>query len=107
MGNKPTVVARDRSHLKSLIEEAIATNGPKCDLNFIDVSKVDDMGELFKDSQFDGDISKWNVSSVKDMCGMFRRSAFDGDPRPRPFVEYRGFASFAKIPAHYRCDKPF
>ena len=29
------------------------------------------MSELFKDSIFNGDISKWNVSNVRDMSDMF------------------------------------
>lgn len=37
------VVAKDLSHLKRLITAEIKKNGPNCDLNFIDVSKVTSM----------------------------------------------------------------
>lgn len=46
-----------------------------------DVSRVEDMSELFKDdSSFNADISSWDVSSVKDMKAMFQSaSSFDAD----------------------------
>ena len=34
---------------------------------------------MFKDSVFNGDLSKWDVSSVIDMAQMFYDSKFDGD----------------------------
>ena len=34
---------------------------------------------MFFDSEFNGDISKWDVSNVTDMEGMFRFSKFNGD----------------------------
>lgn len=34
------------------------------DLNFIDTSLIKDMSRLFKNSEFNGDISKWDVSNV-------------------------------------------
>ena len=73
------VVAKDKYHLKELIEEAIKTKGPNCDLNYIDVSQITDMSDLFHFSNFTGDISKWNVSNVKNMRGMFYYSLFNGD----------------------------
>ena len=74
-----TIIAKNKAHLKILIYEAIAEFGPKCDLNFIDVSKVKDMSELFNGSVFNGDISNWNVSNVVDMHQMFMDSKFNGD----------------------------
>ena len=91
MTAETTVVAKDKEHLRKLIKAAIKKNGQRCDLNFIDVSHITDMSELFKGREhvgwsdwhktnaFNGDISKWDVSGVENMSGAFRRSVFDGD----------------------------
>ena len=71
------IIARDHDHLVLLIEEAIEEKGPKCDLNFIDVSQVTDMHDLFADRGFRGNISEWDVSNVKDMEDMFYGSALE------------------------------
>lgn len=76
---KKIVVAQDCTHLKRIIEETVKRNGEKCNLNFIDVSKVADMNGLFQFSKFNGDISKWDVSKVADMSMMFYHSDFNGD----------------------------
>ena len=73
------VIARDSEHLKQLIKETIEQEGPNCDLNFIDVSQVTDMSDLFSWSPFNGDISRWNVSNVTNMAWMFNGSKFNGD----------------------------
>jgi surface protein len=44
-----------------------------------DVSNVKNMEGMFADSDFNGDISKWNVSNVKYMSYMFLNSKFNGD----------------------------
>ncbi|MDY6435683.1 MAG: BspA family leucine-rich repeat surface protein [Synergistales bacterium] len=70
------VVARDIQHLKKLINKVVKEDGNKCDLNFIDVSHIEDMSYLFADIDFNGDISQWDVSNVTDMSFMFACSNF-------------------------------
>ena len=77
----------NKFELKDLIEERISTEGPDCDLNDIDVSKIKDMSSLFArmgnnfftDMTFTGDISKWDVGNVTNMESMFEDSEFNGD----------------------------
>ena len=68
-----------RDELKKIINERISKEGFKCDLNDIDTSLITDMTGLFYDSDFNGNISKWNTSNVKSMTWMFYCSKFDGD----------------------------
>ena len=69
----------DTDELKKIIENRIQTEGPECNLNDIDVSSITDMSELFKESEFNGDISGWNVSNVTNMSDLFEKSKFNGD----------------------------
>jgi surface protein len=69
----------DNDELKKLIEHCIKKLGNNCNLNWIDVSNITDMHEIFFDSKFNGDISKWDVSNVTDMSYMFWSSKFNGD----------------------------
>lgn len=99
------VVARDRDHLNELMDKAFEKHGDDCDLNHIDVSRVEDFSDLFRgdfpnfmgdiskwdvsnattmqtmfsSTDFNGDLSQWNVGKVTDMTGMFENSQFDGD----------------------------
>ncbi|SMG07386.1 BspA family leucine-rich repeat surface protein [Fibrobacter sp. UWB13] len=81
---------KNKTELQKLIKETIEKNGPNCDLNFIDVSCITDMHELFSGSpfldndnidisDFNGDISGWDVSNVINMHSMFEMSKFNGD----------------------------
>ena len=75
------IVVKNKRELKELIHRRIEEQGPNCDLNDIDVSRVKNMRGLFEESIFNGDISRWDVSSVEDMSCMFRKSIFDGVSR--------------------------
>ena len=78
---------KNKTELQKLIKETIEKNGTNCDLNFIDVSRITDMSNLFKSSwldnidisKFDGNISSWDVSNVTNMHGMFSSCKFNGD----------------------------
>jgi hypothetical protein len=74
MLSKTEIKAKDKEHLKGIIEKEIAQHGPTCSLNHIDVSDITDMSHLFQFSSFNGDISEWNTSSVKKMNSMFYES---------------------------------
>lgn len=77
--------------------------GFQADLNFIDVSEVTRMIQLFgreETRQFNGDISKWNVGNVKSMKGMFDYSLFNGNISSwnvSNVVKHDDFASLCKL----------
>ena len=73
------IVVKDTEELIELIDQRIKEQGPKCDLNDIDVSRVTDMSDLFRESLFNGDISQWDVSNATNMSGMFFDAHFTGD----------------------------
>ncbi len=75
------VMAIDREHLRQLVHLAIKNNGPRCNLNHIDVSHVTDMSGLFAGRNFDGGISRWNTKNVTTMHSMFKGSHFNGNIR--------------------------
>ena len=52
------IVAESREQLRELINQRVREQGPNCNLNDIDVSRIDDMSFLFSGSEFNGDISK-------------------------------------------------
>ena len=48
-------------------------------MNWLDVSGVTDMTDLFRSYNYTGDISRWDVSHVTNMHAMFAHSTFNGD----------------------------
>lgn len=66
----------DRKQLKNLVEKIKYKN---ISLNWIDVSGIKDMSNLFLNTNFNGDISKWDISNVKNMFMMFSYSKFNKD----------------------------
>ena len=67
---------KTKDELQDIIKQRIKKEGNECDLNDIDVSKITDMSNIFFESEFNGDISKWDVSNVEDMEYMFYGSKF-------------------------------
>ena len=65
--------------LSKIINAACEEYGYECDLNWIDVSTIDNMAWLFGSTAFNGDISRWDVSHVTNMNCMFRHSHFNGN----------------------------
>ena len=73
---KERIVAEHMAHLRELVLAAIASDGPQCNLNHIDVSKMTGMTGLFKNTNFNGDFSEWDVSNVR-MLSIFSLYTFD------------------------------
>ena len=63
------VQPKNKEQLKQLINYAFKHN--IYDLNFIDISKITDMSELFGNVEHDFDVSSWDVSNVIDISFMF------------------------------------
>ena len=70
---------KTKEELMHVVVKRIKNDGPKCDLNDIDTSLINDMSYLFYKSSFNGNISRWDTSNVKKMVGMFLYSKFTGD----------------------------
>jgi hypothetical protein len=71
----------DWDDLDLLILDTMEIYGNDCNLNWIDVSEMTEMDELFSENncgEFNGDISRWDVSRVKNMSSMFYKSKFNG-----------------------------
>lgn len=52
---------------------------PTESLNWLDVSEIINMSELFMETDYNGDISHWDVSNAMNMSYMFWRTKFNGD----------------------------
>lgn len=75
----PPIRAINAIHLRTLVAQAMATHGPHCDLNHIDVSSVHSFNGIFEHSAFEGDVSRWNVSNGVTFFNMFAHCPFNGD----------------------------
>lgn len=53
--------------------------GPNCDLNHIQVGYITDFTDIFAETQFNGDVSRWDVARSWNFSGMFRDCPFNGD----------------------------
>ena len=53
-------------------------NNKEMSLNWLDVSQITDMSDMFRYSMFDGDISKWDVSNTTNMASMFFMAKYTG-----------------------------
>ena len=69
----------EKNELQEIIENCMKMYGNECNLNWINTSGIKDMSEVFYNSEFNGDISKWDVSNVETMEKMFLFSKFNGN----------------------------
>ena len=71
------ITVNNKEELKAIINQRIEEQGPRCDLNDIDVSEVEDMSFLFYKTEFNGDISQWNTSNAYEQSCMFYESVLE------------------------------
>ena len=71
------IIAKDKYHLKRLIEQEIELKGNQCDLNHIDISKVNNMSYMFAESQFNQDLSKWKLLALLEKVDIFENSTLE------------------------------
>lgn len=65
--------------LVAAVEDAMAAQGPRADLNHIDVAQMRVFDGLFSNTAFDGDVSQWDMANAISVEGMFRDCPFNGD----------------------------
>ena len=68
------VKATNKTQLLQLLYTGIILLGHQGNFNWIDTSIITDMEDLFEDSIFNGDISRWDVSNVENMNKMFHNA---------------------------------
>ena len=73
------IVVSDLKMLRKVVLAAIEKDGPRVDLNHIDVGGVDTFDGLFKDTGFCGDVSRWNMEKAVYTTEMFMGTPFNGD----------------------------
>lgn len=72
------IIVKDSTQLRRLVLQAIDGQGPACDLNHLDVSAVENFDALFMDTNFCGDVSRWNMKSANSTMRMFKGTPFNG-----------------------------
>ena len=73
--NRKDIITATDSIIQTIVNTEIGKLGNTENFNYIDVSEVTNMKDLFKGKgNFNGDISKWNVSKVTDMRFMFNNA---------------------------------
>ena len=86
--NGKNIIKVTTANIKTTMKAEITKYGDTADYNYIDVSEVTNMQQLFagegqgmgNSSPFNGDIGKWDVSKVTNMAGLFyHTSAFNQD----------------------------
>ena len=65
-----SVAIPTKKELKKIIK-FYSNNYPEYSLNWLNVSGITSMYALFKKTNYNGDISKWNTSNVTNMSSMF------------------------------------
>lgn len=70
---KPSIIKAENANIRKIINGELATLGRDADLNHIDTSNVTDMGYLFDNVGFLGDVSGWDVSNVTKFTYMFNK----------------------------------
>lgn len=65
--------------LRDHVAGSIAQHGPACDLNHLDVGRIESFEGLFKGTDFCGNVSTWDMRRAKFTSEMFMGTAFNGD----------------------------
>ena len=67
-----TYKPKTKEELREIIKKELVSQGADADLNFIDVSEITDMSDLFDGMNIGNiKIDQWDVSNVTNMCEMF------------------------------------
>ena len=74
---------KTKKELQDIILNRIKEEGNEVDLNDIDVSNITDMSSLFKKTNFNGNISRWDVSNVTTNRYMFYECRIEKKYKPK------------------------
>ena len=65
--------------LRALVRGEMHRLGPYCDLSHSQVGYITDFTNIFAETQFNGDVARWDVARGWDFSGMFSNCPFNGD----------------------------